>query len=125
MSMNKLKLNPDKTEFLLIGNKRQQSKYLSLFPIKLFGVKTNPAKSARNLGVIFDEMSPFAHTYQHSVAHAFTVCGIFSISTIALIWIVRNYLQLILCPVIFIIGIHVCMVLLTLISPGFSVFRID
>ena len=54
MSTNKLKLNPDKTEFLLFGNERQRSKYLSMFPIQLFGVKTNPAKSARNLGVIFD-----------------------------------------------------------------------
>ena len=54
MSTNKLKLNPDKTEFLLIGNKRQRSNYLSMFPIQLLGVKTNPAESARNLGVIFD-----------------------------------------------------------------------
>ena len=45
MSTNKLKLNPDKTEFLLIGNERQRSKYLSMFPIELLGVKTNPAKS--------------------------------------------------------------------------------
>ena len=29
MSTNKLKLNPDKTEFLFIGNERQRSKYLS------------------------------------------------------------------------------------------------
>ena len=54
MSTNKLKLNPDKTEFLLIGKERQWSKYLSMFPIELLGVKTNPAKSAHNLGVIFD-----------------------------------------------------------------------
>ena len=59
MSTNKLKLNPDKSEFLLIGNKRQWSKYLSTFPIELLGVKTNPAKSARNLGVIFDENLTF------------------------------------------------------------------
>ena len=54
MSTNKLKLKPDKTEFLLIGNERQRRKYLSMFPIKLLGVKTNSAKSACNLGVIFD-----------------------------------------------------------------------
>ena len=53
MSTNKLKLNPDKTEFLLIGNERQRSKYLSMCPIELLGVKTNPAKSARNVSVIF------------------------------------------------------------------------
>ena len=55
MSTNKLKLNPDKTEFLLIGNEWQRSKYLSLFPIELLGFETYPAKSARNLGVIFDK----------------------------------------------------------------------
>ena len=55
MSTNKLKLNPDKTEFLLIGNERQRSKYLSMYPIELLGVETYPAKSARNLGVIFDK----------------------------------------------------------------------
>ena len=31
----------------------------SLFPIELLGVKTNPAKSARNLGVIFDKNFTF------------------------------------------------------------------
>ena len=55
MSTNKLKLNPDKTEFLLIWDERLRSKYLSMFPIDLFGVETYPAKSARNLGVIFDK----------------------------------------------------------------------
>ena len=55
MSTNKVKLNPDKTEFLLIGNEWQRSKYLSMFPIELLGVETYPVKSARNLGVIFDE----------------------------------------------------------------------
>ena len=55
MSTNKLKLNPDKTKFLLIRNEQQWSKYLSMFPIELLGVKTYPAKSASNIGVIFDK----------------------------------------------------------------------
>ena len=58
MSTNKLKLNPDKTEFLLMGNERQWSKYLSVSN-ELLCVKTNPAKSARNLGVIFDKNFTF------------------------------------------------------------------
>ena len=45
----------DKTEFLLIGNERQRNKYLSMFPIELLGVEISRAKSARNLGVIFDK----------------------------------------------------------------------
>ena len=73
MLINKLKMNPDKTEFLLIGNERQRSKYLSMFPIELLGVKTNPAKSARNLGV----------------THVFTICGICGVFVITLIWIVQ------------------------------------
>ena len=59
MSTNKLNVNADKTEFLLIGNERQRSKYLFMFPIELLGVKTNPAKSARNIGVIFDNNFTF------------------------------------------------------------------
>ena len=63
MSTNKLKLKPDKTEFLLIGNERQWSKYLSMFPTEFLSVKTNPAKSARNLGVIFDKKFHLPLTY--------------------------------------------------------------
>ena len=59
MSTSKLKLNPDKTEFLLIGNERQRSKYPFMFTIELLGVKINPDKSAWNLGVIFDENFTF------------------------------------------------------------------
>ena len=57
----------DKTEFLLIGNERQWRKYLSMFPIELLDIKTNPAKSARNLGVIFDKKQP---VYLHSMLAA-------------------------------------------------------
>ena len=45
--------------FLFIGNGWQRSKYLSMFPIGLLGVKTNPAKSACNLGVMFDKNFTF------------------------------------------------------------------
>ena len=123
MSTNKLKLNPDKTEFLLIGNERQRSKYRSMFPIELLGAKTNPAKSARNLGVIFDKKFYLLLTYISS--HAFTICGICGVFTVPLIWIVQNYLQLLLCLVVSIIAIHFRMVLLTLTSQGFSVYRIS
>ena len=55
MSTNKLKLNPNETELLLIGNERQRSKFISIFPIELLSVKTNPVKSALNIDVIFDK----------------------------------------------------------------------
>ena len=54
MSGNKLMLNPDKTEFLLIGHERQRSKRLAMFPVDLLGLQTTSVKAARNLGVIFD-----------------------------------------------------------------------
>ena len=59
MLSNKLKLNPDKTEFLLIGHEQQRQKYMDQFPVTLMGVNTNPSKSARNLGVIFDQNFSF------------------------------------------------------------------
>lgn len=55
MTTNKLKLNPDKTEFLLIGHERQRIKYLSMFPVTLIGNETRPSKTAKILGIVFDE----------------------------------------------------------------------
>ena len=55
MNVNKLKLNPEKTEFLLIGHEQQRNKYLHLFPYQLLHIPTVPADKARNLGVIFDK----------------------------------------------------------------------
>ena len=86
MSTNKLKLNPDKAKFLLIGNERQRSKYLSMFPIKPLGVKTYPAKSARNLGVIFDRNFNFR-------SHISAICSS-CIYHIRDLWRVRRHLDL-------------------------------
>ena len=116
MSMNKLKLNPDKTEFFLMGA-NDSTANTSLFLIELLGVRTNPAKSARNLGAIFAKIAPSAH--------AFTIWGICGVFAVTLIWIVQNCLQLLSCPVVSIIAIHFCMVLLTLTSQGFSAYRIN
>ena len=52
--------------------------------------------------------------YRQCTAHAFTISGIYGIFAITLIWIVQNYLQLLLCLVILIIEIHSCMVSWTL-----------
>ena len=58
MLTNKLKLNPDKTEFLLSGKERQRSKY-SYVSHWASRCQTNPAKSARNIGLIFDKKFTF------------------------------------------------------------------
>ena len=62
MYNNLLKLNPDKTEFMLIGTNDQLKKYSHLFPTNLLGNTTEPCDKVRNLGVIFDKnMSLSAH----------------------------------------------------------------
>ena len=50
MSTSKLKLNPDKTAFIVFGSKRQRDK----FPTTILGSPFCPAESVRNLGVCFD-----------------------------------------------------------------------
>ncbi len=60
MFMNKLKLNPGKTEFLLIGHEQQRRKYLSKFPLQLMDNLVEPTKTARNLGFVFDQNFNFS-----------------------------------------------------------------
>ena len=55
MIASKLKLNPDKTEFILIGTKAQRDKFRKYFPTKLLDQDVTPTDSARNLGVEFDK----------------------------------------------------------------------
>ena len=125
MSMNKLKLKPDKTEFLLIGKERQRSKYLSIFPIELLGVKTNPAKSARNLAVIFDKNFT-------SRSHISTVCRS-CFYHMRDLWRIRRHLDLdsvkLLATALVSSRLDYCNSLFivspTLTSLGFSVFRTD
>ena len=59
MTGSKLKLNPSKTEFLLIGTKLQREKFLNNFPCLLPGQDTNPSTSAKNLAVLFDSSLNF------------------------------------------------------------------
>ena len=55
MIASKLKLNPDKTEFILIGTKAQRDKFKKYFPTKLLDQDVTPTDSAQNLGVKFDK----------------------------------------------------------------------
>ena len=55
MIASTLKLNPDKTEFILVGTKTQQDKFKKYFPTKLLDQDVTPTDSARNLGVEFDK----------------------------------------------------------------------
>ena len=54
MSTSKLKLNPDKSEFIIFGSKRQRDKLKSCFPIDILGNSICPTDAVKNLGVWFD-----------------------------------------------------------------------
>ena len=49
MSTSKLKLNPDKTGFIVLGSKRQRDKLKAYFPTTIFGSPLYPAESVKNL----------------------------------------------------------------------------
>ena len=57
--------------------------------------------------------------YQQSVAESVTIWGICGVFAITFIWIVQNYLHLLLRPVVSIVAIHLCMVSSTLTSQDF------
>lgn len=62
MDSNLLKLNPDKTEFLVFGSNIQRNNIRHLLPSSLMGETIQPSGSAKNLGVMFDsEMSLSQH----------------------------------------------------------------
>ena len=55
MKSSKLKLNSDKTEFIIIGTKQQRHKLSTHFPVKLLDNDINPSDIVRNLGfILFD-----------------------------------------------------------------------
>ena len=54
MSLSKLKLNPEKTEFIVFGSKAQCQKISSHSPVSILGSLLHPVDSVRNLGMWFD-----------------------------------------------------------------------
>ena len=57
----KLKLNPDKTKFILIGSRKNRNQLLPHFPINILGNQVSPAQSVRNLEVVFDSNFTFSN----------------------------------------------------------------
>ena len=51
--MDKLKLNDDKTEFMIIGS-RQQLEKVSVAELSVGDISVSSVSTARNLGVLFD-----------------------------------------------------------------------
>ena len=54
MKNNKLKLNDDKTEYLIVASSNILPK-ITLRPIIISGIENEPSVSAKNLGVMFDK----------------------------------------------------------------------
>ena len=68
MFTNKLKLNPDKTAFMLIGNKCHHNKFNSEFPVEILNNSIPSAAHAKNLGVYID--SDFNFQYHKMIFEA-------------------------------------------------------
>ena len=67
LSTNKLKLNPDKTEFIVFSSKSQRKKLNQSFPVNILGNLISPIDAVRNLGVWFDSDFSFS-------CHVMKVC---------------------------------------------------
>ena len=65
MSASKLKLNPDKTEFILFGSKKQRKRLNACFPIDILCNPLHPTESVKNLGVWFDSDFSFSKHVQN------------------------------------------------------------
>ena len=61
MADNKLKLNPDKTEFIVVGATDRYKWLSDLFPVNILGNCFSPTDVARNVGVLVD--AKFCFTY--------------------------------------------------------------
>ena len=61
MSSSMLKLNPDKTEFIIFGSHAQLKKLDPYLPVKIFGNFMHPAVVVKNLCVWFDANFSFAN----------------------------------------------------------------
>ena len=60
MGSNKLKLKPDKTEFILFVSKQQRDKLAHCLPVDILGSELYPTDKVRNLGVVFDSGFSFS-----------------------------------------------------------------
>ena len=110
MSTNKLKLHPDKTESLLIGNERKRSIYFSMFPIEILGVKTKISLPLTYIGCLKLMLLPCS-AY---VAHLPLLWSGYSKITCMQMLLCLDYYNSLL-----------CVASRTLSSPNFNVYRID
>ena len=68
MSSSMLKLNPDKTEFIIFGSHAQLKKLDPYLPVRIFGNFMHPAVVVKNLGLML--ISPLLIMSAKFVRHA-------------------------------------------------------
>ena len=56
----RLKLNPEKTEFTVTGDRQARESIMQKFPTQFFGNSISPTNEVKNLGVTFDSGNTFA-----------------------------------------------------------------
>ena len=56
----RLNLNPEKTEFTVIGHRQARESIMQKFPIQFLGNSISPTNEVKNLGVTFDSGNTFA-----------------------------------------------------------------
>ena len=61
MNSAKLKLNPDKTEFIVFGSESMMNMTKNHFPLDILGHLLSPINTVRNLGVVFDSSLSFSN----------------------------------------------------------------
>ena len=71
MSENKLKLNPDKIEFIVSGAKDRYKWLSDSFPVNILGNCLSPTYVAHNLGVLFDKKFCFNNHVNYVIKYCF------------------------------------------------------
>ena len=125
MNLNKLLLNPSKTEFLPIGTKQQRLKFSDLTNLSLSNDIIPVSSSARNLGFIFDSDMSFSDQI-NSVSkschfHIRDICQIRHLLSLSL---QPQLLQIHLSPANLTIAIHFTLASHKQISTNFNAFKI-
>ena len=124
MNLNKLLLNPSKTEFLLIGTKQQRLKFSDLTNLSLSNDIIPVSSSARNLGFIFDSDMSFSEQI-NSVSKSchFHIREHPSNPSSSSFFLQPQLLQIPLSPANLTIAIHFTLASHNLISTNFNAFK--
>ena len=79
MKNSKLKLNANKTEFLIIGTSTRSATLGGFFATHILSQSITPTASVLNLGVTFDEHLISNNVYRKHVVAVFTISAVFSV----------------------------------------------